>query len=151
MPGETNQTSSGNNWPLVKFSFAVQMGNDTFYFQEVSGLETETEVIEYRAGNSPVFSTVKMPGLKKMGNVTLKKGLFENDRVLWELHKQMTTNTFKRTTITISLLDENKTVAMSWKLQNAFPVKMTVTDMKGDNNGAAVETMELAHEGLSIA
>jgi phage tail-like protein len=60
-------------------------------------------------------------------------------------------NTIKRSTILISLLDETNAVAMSWKLLNAFPCKMTVSDMKADANEIAVETMELAHEGLSLS
>ena len=44
-----------------------------------SGLESEAQVIEYRAGNSAIFSTIKMPGLKKVGNVTMKKGIFVTD------------------------------------------------------------------------
>jgi phage tail-like protein len=59
-------------------------------------------------------------------------------------------NTIERVTVVISLLDEANAVAMSWNLTNAFPCKMTVTDMKSDANEAAVETMELAHEGLTI-
>ncbi len=54
-------------------------------------------------------------------------------------------NTYKRSTITISLLDEKNEVAMSWSLANAFPSKITVTDMKSDGNEVAVESMELAH------
>lgn len=68
-------------WPLAKFYFQVDglgggVGN---YFNEVSGLDTETQVIEYRHGNSQNFSTIKMPGLQKVGNVTLKKGIFVKD------------------------------------------------------------------------
>jgi phage tail-like protein len=63
----------------------------------------------------------------------------------------MKMNTIERKTVVISLLDESNAPAMTWNLTNAFPVKMTVSDMKADANEAAVETMELAHEGLSIA
>ena len=52
-------------WPVPKFHFTVKIGDSEMSFQEVSGLDTEADVIEYRAGNSPQFSTVKMPGLKK--------------------------------------------------------------------------------------
>jgi phage tail-like protein len=107
--------------------------------------------IEYRQGNSKEFSTIKMPGIKKFGNVTLKKGIFKDDKGFWDLYKQVTMNTFERKTVTISLLDENNDVAMSWTLANAFPSKITVTDLKSDANEAAVETMELAHEGLSLS
>ncbi len=57
---------SAATWPLVKFQFSVKIGSDELFFQEVTGLSSETQVIEYRAGNSQAYSTVKMPGIKKV-------------------------------------------------------------------------------------
>jgi phage tail-like protein len=151
MPDEAGKEQSKSTWPLVKFAFRVKIGDTEILFQEVTGLNAETQIIEYRAGNSKVFSTVKMPGIKKYGNVTLKKGIFKDDKALWDMYNLVVMNTFERKKVTISLLDESNNEAMSWELTNAFPVKMTVTDMKSDDNNAAVETMELAHEGLNIA
>ena len=151
MADETGNQQSKSTWPLVKFAFRVKIGDKEILFQEVTGLNAETQIIEYRAGNSKVFSTVKMPGIKKYGNVTLKKGIFKDDKALWDMYNLVVMNTFERKKVTISLLDENNQEAMSWELTNAFPVKMTVTDMKSEGNEAAVETMELAHEGLNIA
>jgi phage tail-like protein len=148
---ETGKERSKTTWPLVKFQFSVKIGGEEAYFQEVTGLSAEIQQIEYQRGNSPAFSTVKMPGIKKYGNITLKKGIFKNDKGFRELYKQVVMNTFKRRTIYISLLDENNQVAMSWTLANAFPCKITVTDMKSDANEPAVETMEIAHEGLALA
>ena len=147
---DDGSAQSAATWPLVKFSFRVKIGDTEILFQEVTGLNAETQAIEYRAGNSKQFSTVKMPGIKKYGNITLKKGIFKDDKVLWDMYKKVTMNTFERKTVTISLLDEANNEAMNWELTNAFPCKMTVTDMKSDNNEPAIETMELAHEGLSI-
>lgn len=151
MADETGKEQSKSTWPLVKFAFRVKIGDTEILFQEVTGLNAETQVIEYREGNSKVFSTVKMPGIKKYGNVTLKKGIFKDDKALWDMHKLVVMNTFERKKVTISLLDEANNEVMNWELTNAFPVKMTVTDMKSDGNEAAVETMELAHEGLNVA
>ena len=147
---DDGSAQSAATWPLVKFSFRVKIGDTVILFQEVTGLDVQTQVIEYRAGNSKQFSTVKMPGMKKYGNITLKKGIFKDDKVLWDMYKKVTMNTFERKKVTISLLDEANNEAMNWELTNAFPVKMTVTDMKSDNDNPAIETMELAHEGLSI-
>src|SRR5712664_2662865 len=64
-------------WPLPKFYFSVNFGGDeNVSFQEVTGLDSETRPIEYRHGNSPTFSSIKMPGLAKVGNVTMRKGVF---------------------------------------------------------------------------
>jgi len=148
---ETGKEQSKSTWPLVKFQFSVKIGDKEAFFQEVTGLSAEIQQIEYRAGNSNEFSTVKMPGIKKFGNITLKKGIFKDDKGFWDLYKKVVENSFERLTITISLLDEKDGVAMSWTLANAFPCKITVTDMKSDANEPAVESMEIAHEGLALA
>ena len=144
---DTGKEQSQTTWPLVKFKFTVKIGDKVAQFQEVTGLDVETQQIKYRK-DSKQFSTVKMPGIKKYDNITLKKGIFKDDKGFWELYKAVTMNVFERKTITISLLDEKNEVAMSWTLANAFPTKVTVTDMKSAGNEIAVETMELSHEGL---
>ena len=139
-------------WPISKFYFSVDIGDQTdLAFQEVSGLDTEAQVIEYRNGNSPVFSTIKMPGLTKPGNVTLKKGVFVKDNKFWDWYNQIKMNTIKRESVVIKLLDENGDPTMTWTLNNAWPTKITGTDLKSDGNEVAVETLEIAHEGLTIA
>ncbi len=137
-------------WPLPKFYFEVKWDADVMAFQEVSGLDVEAQIIEYRAGNSKVFSTVKMPGLKKYGNITMKKGVFTKDNKFWAWLDQIKLNIIKRIPVTISLLDENGAPTMVWTLTNAWPTKITGTDLKADGNEVAVESIEIAHEGLTI-
>ena len=138
-------------WPLPRFSFQVKWDSTVMDFQEVSGLDIEAQPIEYRAGDSKVFSTVKMPGIKKTGNVTLKKGVFKSDDKFWDWFNQIKMNTIKRVPVTISLLDESGAATMVWTLSNAWPTKITGTDLKSDGNEVAVESIEIAHEGLTIA
>ena len=147
---DDGSAQSQTNWPLIRFQFRVVYDNMEFIFQEVTGLSAETQVIEYRHNNSKVFDTIKMPGIQKLGNVTLKKGIFKGDDDLWKNFNAIK-NTTKKTTVVISLLDESNAVAMSWNLSNAFPTKITATDMKADSNEVAIETMEIAHEGLTIS
>jgi phage tail-like protein len=59
-------------------------------------------------------------------------------------------NTVERRTVTISLLDETGAPAITWKVNKAFPVKLNSTDLKAEGNEVAVETLEIAHEGLTI-
>ena len=110
----------------------------------------ESQVVEYRGGNNKVYPTIKLPGIQKISNVTLKKGLYIGDKSLWKKNNQLNMNTHMIAMMTIILLDETQSVAMSWKLTNAFPVKMNVTDMRSDGDEIAIESMEFAHEGLSI-
>lgn len=139
-------------WPMPKFSFIVNFEGSiqNASFQEVSGLDMEAQIIEYRQGDSPIFSTQKMPGLVKFGNVTLKKGIFMNDNTFFDWYAAVKMNTVKRSTVTIQLVDEGGNALMTWSLQNAWPTKVTVTDLKSDGNEVAVETIELAHEGLKM-
>lgn len=138
---------------MPKFRFSVDWGTiaQNMAFQEVSGLEAETQIIEYRASNSTVFSTVKMPGIAKYGNVTMKRGVFAKDNSFWNWYNQIKMNTIKRQTVTIKLLDENGAPTMVWTLKNAWPTKVTGTDLKSDGNEVAVDTIEIAHEGLTIS
>jgi phage tail-like protein len=138
-------------WPLPKFYFQVKWDSAVLSFEEVSGLDVEAQPIEYRHGDSPVFSAIKMPGLKKYGNVTMKKGVFKSDNKFWDWFNQIKMNTVKRVPVTISLLDEEGNPTMVWTLTNAWPTKITGTDLKAEGNEVAVETIEVAHEGLTIA
>jgi phage tail-like protein len=138
-------------WPLPKFYFQVKWDSQVMSFQEVSGLDIQSEEIKYRHGDSPEFSVIKMPGLKKVGNVTMKKGVFKSDNKFWEWFNQIKMNTIKRVPVTISLLDETGAPTMVWTLANAWPTKITGTDLKAEGNEASIETIEIVHEGLTIA
>lgn len=138
-------------WPLPKFHFEVKWDDAVMSFQEVSGLDIEAQPIEYRSGDNPVFSTIKMPGIVKSGNVTMKKGIYKSDNKFWDWYNEIKMNTIKRKAVTISLLDEAGAPTMVWTLANAWPTKITGTDLKSDGNEVAVESIEIAHEGLTIA
>ena len=139
-------------WPLPKFYFSVDIGDFTdLPFQEVSGLDVETEAIEYRHGNSSVMSAIKMPGMFKCSDVTFKKGVFSGDNQFYEWISSISLNTFERVTITIRLLDEDGAPSMTWTLLNAFPLKVTPTDMNSQSSEAGIETIVFAHEGLVSA
>ncbi len=137
-------------WPMPKFYFEVKWDSEVLSFQEVSGLDIEAQPIEYRHGDSPEFSTIKMPGIKKNGNVTMKKGVFKSDNKFWDWFNQIKMNTIKRVPVTISLLDEAGAPTMVWTLANAWPTKITGTDLKAEGSEVAIETIEIAHEGITI-
>tara|TARA_R110001583_G_scaffold3719_2_gene22904 strand:- start:1244 stop:1678 length:435 start_codon:yes stop_codon:yes gene_type:complete len=137
-------------YPLPKFHFLVEWGGKSISFSEVSGLDVETEVIEYRHGASPEFSKGKMPGLQKFSNVTLKRGVFKSDNDYFAWFNTVKMNTIERRDVIISLLNEEHEPVMVWKIKNAWPTKVQSTDLKADANEVAIESMELVHEGLSI-
>lgn len=148
---EDGSAQSKNIWPLPAFYFKVEISDvEAMSFKEVSGLDSETEIIEYRSGDSPNFSKVKMPGLKKNGNITLKKGIFVSDNRFWNWYNEIQLNTIKRRTVTIKLLDEKGNPTMVWTAINAWPTKISTDGFKSDGNEVAIETLELAHEGITI-
>jgi phage tail-like protein len=136
------------DYPLPKFHFQVEWGGTNISFTEVTGLEVETEVIEYRGGASPEYSKVKMPGMQKFANLTLKRGTFKSDNEFYAWFNTVKLNTIERRDITISLLNEEHEPTVVWKVKNAWPTKVTATDLKADGNETAIESMELVHEGL---
>lgn len=148
MPDDGSTQDSTGSTP--QFRFEVRWDAMAIHFQEVSGLDVEAQPIEYRKSDSPVFSTIKMPGIQKYGNVTMKKGIWPNDSSFQEWYNQVKVNTIARKTVTITLMDESGTPAMVWTLSNAWPVKVSSPNLISDGNQVAIETIEVAHEGLTI-
>jgi phage tail-like protein len=138
------------NYPLPKFHFQVEWGGTKIGFTEVSGLDVETEVIEYRHGASPEYLKTKMPGMQKVSNITLKRGTFASDNQFYEWWNTVKLNTIERRDIIIKLLNEDHDPVITWKVKNAWPTKVQSTDLKADGNEVAIESMELVHEGLTI-
>lgn len=138
------------SYPLSKFHFRVEWGGTNIGFTEVSGLDVETEVIEYRQGASPEYSKIKMPGMQKYANITLKRGSFKSDNEYYKWWNTVKLNAIERRDITIMLLNEEHDPVITWKVKNAWPTKIQSTDLKADGNEVAIESMELVHEGLSI-
>ncbi len=137
-------------YPLPKFHFQVQWGGVRIGFTEVTGLDMQVEAIEYREGSSPEYSKIKMPGMHKFSNITLKRGTIQGDSDFYKWINTINLTVSERRDIVISLLNETHAPVMTWKAKNAFPVKVQASDLKSDGNEVAIETLELAHEGLNI-
>ncbi len=137
-------------YPLPKFHFQVQWGGERIGFTEVTGLDIQVEAIEYREGSSPEYSKIKMPGMHKFSNITLKRGTMAGDSDFYKWLNTIALNTAERRDIIISLLNETHAPVMTWKAKNAFPIKVQASDLKSDGNEVAVEAIELAHEGLAL-
>lgn len=73
-----------------------------------------------------------------------------SDKKFWTWIGEIKLNTVKRRSITISLLDESGANAQTWKIANAWPLKITVDAFKADGNNVAMETLVLVHEGIAI-
>lgn len=137
-------------YPIPKFHFQVDWGGTKIGFTEVTGLEVTTEKIEYRDGASPEYVKLQMPGMQTQSEVTLKRGTFAKDNEFYEWWNTVALNTIDRRDITISLLNEAHEPVVVWKIKNAWPTKVTSTDLNSTGNEVAVETLVLTHEGLTM-
>ena len=137
------------DYPLPKFHYQVEWGGTRIGFTEISGLEVEIEEIAYREGSSPEYHDLKMPGRPKYPDITLKRGVFAGDNEFFAWMKTQKMNTIERRDLTISLLNEEHEPVVVWKVKSAWPIKVQSTDLKADGNEVAIESMELAHEGLT--
>jgi phage tail-like protein len=136
--------------PYLNFNFLVDLGlGEEMGFSEVEVPSGEIEVIEYREGGDRVNSARKLPGLAKYPNVTLKRGITGRTD-LFEWWKAVRDGQAQRRDVTITLLDEQRQAVLRWHLRNAFPVKIEGPSLNASGNEVAIETLELAHEGLEI-
>ena len=135
-------------YPIPKFHFEVNWGGTNLGFTEVTGLDVETQPIDYREGNQQEYNVLKIPGMQKYNNITFKRGIFRGDNELFEFWNTVSLDTIERRDITISLLDENHQPVMVWNVKNAWACKVMSTDLKSDDNNVAIESMEICHEGL---
>ena len=137
-------------YPIPVFHFTVQWGGDRVGFSEVSGLTQENQAIEYRDGSFPEYSSIKMPGLRKFSNVTLKRGIVKGDNQFFKWLSTVKLNTVERRDLIVNLLNEEHQPVMVWKIMRAFPVKVEGPGLKATGNEVAIESIELAHEGLEL-
>lgn len=130
---------------MPPFPFVVTIpGVGQAFFTEVSGLEASSPVTP----DSTALAR-KIPGLRKTGNITLKRGIVTARKGFSDWHDQTQTNPQARLPVTLSLLDERGKPAKTWTLHNAWPTKLTAPNLKADGNEVAIETLSLSHEGLS--
>jgi phage tail-like protein len=138
------------NYPIPAFHYQVEWGGEKMSFSEVSGLTIEIQMIEYRDGDSKQYEAIKMPGIPKYGNLTMKKGIIAADNKFFDWLNTTALNTVERKDIIISLLNEAHEPVMTWKALNAFPVKVEGPGLKATGNEVAIESIEVAHEKLTI-
>ena len=122
-------------------------GLDAGGFSEVTGFDASIDVVEYREGDM-VPTPQKLPGLKKYGNVTLKQGIVDST-VMYDWMIAGVNGAAERKTLTITLLDEEEAPAASWQIINAWPIKYTAPDFNATASEVAIETVEIAHEGMT--
>lgn len=133
--------------PYINFNFLVEIDNITrAAFHEASGFDTTIDVIEHREGGQNT-TTYKVPGLTKHGNITLKRGLTD-DTQLDDWYQKVVDGEIDRRNGSIVVLNRKGDEVARWNFFRAWPTKYTLPSFTAEGNDIAIQTLELAHEGL---
>lgn len=142
--------------PYVQFNFLVDLGDGVTDgpqagFSEVSGLGMEVQLIEYRTGNSRENQVMKIPGLTKTSDITLKRGVVGSLNLYQWLDQIRNGDVHAMRTVTIQLQNEDRTgIVQTWKLLRARIVKHTSGPFNAKGNDVAMEEIVLACERLEM-
>jgi phage tail-like protein len=134
--------------PYRNFRFRIEVeGIQQAGFSEISGFDASLSVIEYREGNETITAR-KLPGLAKYGNISLKWGVTDSmDMYNWM--SESIQGKISRKTVTIIAINEEGGDVATWQVIEAWPSKYSAPSFKGTGNEVAIESLELAHEGMT--
>ena len=139
------------NDPYPQFSFLIEIKDLTepvAGFTEVAGMNAESDIIEYREGND--ISMRKLPGLRKFGNITLKRG-YTTNRALWDWRKSTLDGQTQRKDGSIVLRNEEGKEVLRWNFFEGWISKYEGPALNAKTNEAAIESIEIVHERLELA
>lgn len=134
--------------PYRKFRYKVEYdGIVSAGFSEVTGYDASVDVVEYREGTE-VTTPRKLPGLSKYGNITLKRGMTDNMELFNWIFQYIEKGEIVRKSITITVMDEKGADAAAFQIINAWPMKYSGPDLNATASEVAIESLEIAHEGM---
>ena len=137
--------------PYRAYNFLVEIDGITRAgFRECSGLDSSQEPVEYREGNEKSLTVRKLPTLVKFSNITLKRGITD-DTDLWDWRKKAMDGNVDRKNGSIVLLDDTGAETVRWNFRDGWPTKWTGADFNATGTDVAIETLEIAHEGIEKA
>lgn len=144
-----------NDYPLPVYNYRVEIGSEAIAFSEVSGLTIGYEVGSYKESTVSKQAgprTFHFPTQRSDVNITLKKGLVRgvSIKTLYGWIQTVQTNQVEKRDVFIRLCDEKGDAVISWKVMNAFPTKLTAPTFDAKSNDAAIETLELRADMISM-
>lgn len=136
--------------PYLGYNFTLDLGTGAVAgFTEVSGLSHELDIVEYREGADKLNTPRLLVGLHRVGEITLRRGLAGNLE-LYQWLREALVGAAPRRNLVLQLLSEDRTPAMSWKLVNALPMKLTHGPLLAADSEVAIEELVIAAEALEI-
>lgn len=136
--------------PLANFRFLVEIDSLVVAgFSEVTGIQVETETEEYREGGVNDY-VHRFRKLTKYPNLVFRRGLTDSS-ALWDWYRDVVDGRVQRKNGAILLFDRLGAQAWRWEFVQAYPVKWTGPELRGEGNATAIEALEIAHNGLKKA
>lgn len=138
--------------PLASFSFYVEVqGKLVGRFQEVGGLGSESEVIDYKAsdkGGAELFH--KVPGRLKWQDIVMKRGITD-DMDIWDWRQEIEEGRVQmaRRNGSIVMYGQTNDEIARWNFENGWPSKVTGPSLTAKSNEIGIEELTIVHEGLS--
>lgn len=145
-----------SEYPLPVYNYRVEIGGEAVAFSEVSGLSIAYETSTYKesptAGGAPGPRVMVIPGQRNTAKITLKKGMVRGASLkqLYGWIKTIEINQVEKKDVFVRLCDEKGAAVISWKVVNAFPTKLDAPTFDAKSNDAAIESMELAADFISL-
>jgi phage tail-like protein len=135
--------------PYAGYNFYVEWNGIIHAgFQECTGLDSTQQAGEYREGTDPLTMR-KIPGLVSYSNITLQRGITNNDE-LWKWRQSIMSGNVERREISIVLLDDQAQEKIRWNLTHCWPTGWNAPDFNATSDDVAIESLELAHEGVTV-
>jgi phage tail-like protein len=136
--------------PFAGYNFRVEIDGITRAgFKSCSGLEISQQAGTYREGTDKSLIMRKIPGLVSTADITLSRGV-TNDSELWKWRKTVANGVVDRRNMSIILIDDTGKDVIRWNLRNCWPLKWTGPSLDATADQLAIETLEIAHEGLEV-
>lgn len=139
--------------PYMGFSFVVELGGVVVAgFTEVTGLQVEVEIQEYREGGLNEYMHKRVGPTRYPSNLVLKHGITDKREVwMWYQDGRRGVDLPKRKDGSIILLDSKGSEVWRWNFKKAYPVRWNGPDLRANTAEVAVETLELVHQGITLA
>lgn len=136
--------------PFGGYNFAVELDGITrMGFKQCSGLDSTSAATKYREGTDGTLAQRQLPGMLTFSNISLQRGITD-DRALWDWRNGVATGNVVRRNISIILKDDAGNEKIRWNIRNCWPVKWSGPTFDATSDAVAIETLELAHEGVEV-
>jgi phage tail-like protein len=142
-----NGQSDQRKAPFGAYYFEVEIGGVQYSFRSASGLKIETEVIEFQEGNGDIIR--KLAGPTRYSNIRLSRA-FTGERSLYEWYVKTQKPQPIKVDGRITMFDRHGAPVATWNFVNSFPTKWEGPDLDASASEVAIETIEIAHEGLTL-